>query len=76
VRRDDSECHDVAIVTGGGGVGCGRAIAARFASGGAAVVVSDIDEHGGCETVDLIKANGGRAAFFVLMCGENSRCAI
>jgi NAD(P)-dependent dehydrogenase (short-subunit alcohol dehydrogenase family) len=33
----------VAIVTGAGGHGCGRAIARRFANDGAAVVVSDID---------------------------------
>jgi len=53
----------VAIVTGSGGSGCGRAIARRFASRGAAVVVSDIDEAGGGETVRLIEASGGRAAF-------------
>src|SRR5438034_7051295 len=53
----------VAIVTGAGGTGCGRAIARRFASGGAAVVVSDINEAGGHETVRLIESAGGRAAF-------------
>jgi NAD(P)-dependent dehydrogenase (short-subunit alcohol dehydrogenase family) len=52
----------VAIVTGSGGTGCGRAIALRFAGRGAAVVVSDIDEPGGRETVRLIEASGGRAA--------------
>ena len=64
MKRHDGESHDVVIVTGGGGAGCGRAIAARFASDGAAVVVSDIDEQGGHDTVDLVNANGGRAAFF------------
>ena len=54
----------VAIVTGAGGTGCGRAIAARFARDGAAVVVSDIDESGGEETVRLIAGGSGRAAFF------------
>ena len=53
----------VAVVTGAGGTGCGRAIARRFASGGAAVVVSDINEAGGHETVRLIESAGGRAAF-------------
>lgn len=53
----------VAIVTGGGGPGTGRAISRRLASGGAAVVAADIDEHGGRETVRLIEAEGGRAAF-------------
>jgi NAD(P)-dependent dehydrogenase (short-subunit alcohol dehydrogenase family) len=47
-----------------GGTGCGRAIAARFAAAGDAVVVCDINEAGGCETVRLIEQAGGRAAFF------------
>jgi NAD(P)-dependent dehydrogenase (short-subunit alcohol dehydrogenase family) len=52
------------IVTGGGGAGCGRAIAARFARAGAPVVVSDIDEAGGRETVRFVERGGGRATFF------------
>jgi NAD(P)-dependent dehydrogenase (short-subunit alcohol dehydrogenase family) len=52
-----------AIVTGAGGGGCGRAIARRFASEGARVVVSDIDEAGGFETVHRIESAGGKAAF-------------
>jgi len=60
-RQND---HRVVIVTGAGGTGCGRAIAARFAAGGAAVTVSDIDETGGRETVGIIERAGGRAAFF------------
>jgi NAD(P)-dependent dehydrogenase (short-subunit alcohol dehydrogenase family) len=51
-------------VTGSGGTGCGRAIAAHLASLGAAVVVTDLNEAGGQETVRLIKHDGGRAAFF------------
>ncbi len=54
----------VVVVTGGGGIGCGRAISTRFAADGAAVVVSDIDGTGGLETVGEIKRNGGEAAFF------------
>jgi NAD(P)-dependent dehydrogenase (short-subunit alcohol dehydrogenase family) len=54
----------VVIVTGAGGKGCGRAISERFARDGAAIVVSDIDEAGGRETVRGIERNGGRAAFF------------
>jgi len=53
----------VVIVTGGGGKGCGRAIATRFAAAGAAVVVSDIDDAGGRETVGAIERAGGRAAY-------------
>src|SRR5689334_30742 len=53
----------VVIVTGGGGPGCGRAIAKRFARDGATVVVSDIDDAGGAETVRLIEGAGGRALY-------------
>ena len=58
-----SEHRSVVIVTGSGGSGCGRAIAARFAADQAAVVVSDINEAGGHETVRLIEQRGGRVAF-------------
>src|SRR5260370_41436685 len=56
--------NKVVIVTGGGGSGCGRAIARRFAREGAAVVVSDIQDEGGRETVARIESESGRAAFF------------
>ena len=56
--------QEVVIVTGAGGEGCGRAIATRFARTGAAVIVSDVNETGGRDTVGRIEANGGRAAFF------------
>jgi NAD(P)-dependent dehydrogenase (short-subunit alcohol dehydrogenase family) len=56
--------NQVVIVTGAGGSGCGRSISARFARDGAAIVVSDIDDAGGHETVRGIERNGGRAAFF------------
>lgn len=52
----------VAIVTGGGS-GMGRAAAKRFALAGAKVMVGDVAEDGGNETVDMIKAKGGNAAF-------------
>jgi NAD(P)-dependent dehydrogenase (short-subunit alcohol dehydrogenase family) len=60
----------VVIVTGSGGSGCGRAIAARFAADGAAVVVSDINEIGGHETVRLIEQRGGRAKFCLADVGD------
>lgn len=53
----------VAIVTGSGGEGSGRAEALRLAVEGCAVVVSDINEAGGAETVHLITRVGGKAAF-------------
>jgi NAD(P)-dependent dehydrogenase (short-subunit alcohol dehydrogenase family) len=51
-----------AIVTGAA-MGIGRASARIFAREGARVVVADIDEAGGHETVDLITADGGTASF-------------
>lgn len=51
------------IVTGAGADGSGRAISRRFASEGASVVVSDINESGGRETVCQIESAGGRAMF-------------
>ena len=68
----------VAIVTGAGGLGSGRAIARRFARDGAAVVVSDINEPGGRETVRLIAEAGGRAAFMLSDIGveEQARALI
>lgn len=62
----------VVVVTGSGGSGCGRAIALRFGGSGAAVVVSDINEEGGRETVRLIEGSGGRAAFCRADVGNDS----
>jgi len=50
----------VAIVTGAGS-GIGRATARAFASQGARVVVSDLDEHKASETARLITHDGGSA---------------
>jgi meso-butanediol dehydrogenase / (S,S)-butanediol dehydrogenase / diacetyl reductase len=54
----------VALVTGAGS-GIGRAIVVLFAREGAKVVVADVSEADGKNTVDLIKKEGGDA-FFVL----------
>jgi NAD(P)-dependent dehydrogenase (short-subunit alcohol dehydrogenase family) len=54
--------NKVAIVTGGGS-GIGRAVALLYAAKGAKVVVADIDEKSGNETVLLIQKNSGEATF-------------
>lgn len=54
--------NKVAIIIGGGG-GIGRATALRFAKEGAQVVVSDLQEEKGVETVHLIKETGGDGLF-------------
>ncbi len=50
-----------AIVTGAAR-GIGRAIAARLAKGGAQILVVDLDERGGREVVEKLRASGADAA--------------
>lgn len=57
-----SHTGKVALVTGAGS-GIGRAAALAFAQAGARVVVSDVNEPGGGETVQQIAAMGGDARF-------------
>lgn len=54
----------VAIVTGAGGSGCGRAIAYRLARERALVVIADIHEAGIRATANAIEAEGLRASIF------------
>lgn len=55
--------HGKTAVVTGAGSGIGRASAERFADEGANVVVADIDDETGRETVDLIEDAGGEATF-------------
>ena len=52
----------IAIVTGAGS-GLGRASALALSGAGATVIVSDVSDEGGAETVALILAAGGRARY-------------
>lgn len=51
----------------GAGSGIGRGSALAFAKAGANVLVSDVNEERGKETVRIIKEAGGTAAFFYAM---------
>lgn len=52
----------VAVITGAAS-GIGKTTAETFADHGASVVVADVDEEGGAETVDRIVDAGGEATF-------------
>jgi NAD(P)-dependent dehydrogenase (short-subunit alcohol dehydrogenase family) len=61
----------VAIITGAAS-GIGRATAMRFAQEGARVVVADINAAGGQETAELVKSQGGEAAFIATDIGRET----
>lgn len=52
----------IALVTGGAS-GIGKAICLSFAAAGGSVIVADLNEQGGRETVDAIASAGGSARF-------------
>jgi NAD(P)-dependent dehydrogenase (short-subunit alcohol dehydrogenase family) len=52
----------VALVTGGAS-GIGRATALTFAREGAKLVIADLNEAGGQQTVHMITEQGGEAIF-------------
>jgi len=54
--------NKVAIITGAGS-GIGRATAVMFGKEGASIVVADIDQKKGMETLDLIKVENADAMF-------------
>lgn len=54
--------NKVVLITGAGG-GIGRVASKMYAAEGAKIIVSDISEKGGNQTVTEIKENGGEATF-------------
>jgi hypothetical protein len=63
----------VAVITGGGS-GIGRASSMMFASQGAAVVVADLNQEAGMETVQLIHEQGGHAVFIKTDVSKEQDC--
>jgi NAD(P)-dependent dehydrogenase (short-subunit alcohol dehydrogenase family) len=65
--------NKVALITGAGS-GIGRESSLLFAKEGAAVVVVDVNEAGGQETVQMIQAEGGRAAYITADVAQAEDC--
>ena len=57
------EFENKVILITGAGSGIGRAAALLYAQHGGTIVVSDLNPDSGTETVDMIRAAGGRAMF-------------
>ena len=57
------EIQGKSAVVSGGGSGIGRATCIALARAGARVIVADINDEGGRETVDMVGTNGGIAVF-------------
>ncbi|MBX3013022.1 MAG: glucose 1-dehydrogenase [Caldilineaceae bacterium] len=66
--------NKVALITGAGG-GIGRESALLFAKEGAAIVVVDVNDIGGAETVAQVEAGGGQAVYVHADVSQGADCA-
>ena len=66
--------NKVALITGSGS-GIGRESALLFAKEGASVVVADVNDNGGAETVALIEGAGGKAVYVHADVSKAADCA-
>ncbi|MCU4718454.1 SDR family NAD(P)-dependent oxidoreductase, partial [Halapricum hydrolyticum] len=55
--------EDRVVAVTGGASGIGRETAVQFAEHGASVVVADVDDEGGQDTVEQIESDGGEAVY-------------
>lgn len=66
--------NKVALITGAGS-GIGRESALLFAKEGAAIVVADVNDAGGAETVMLVEGAGGKAVYVHADVAKAADCA-
>ena len=64
--------NKIAVVTGAG-AGMGRSVAIRYAKEGAKVVIAEINEQQGKETLSLIRETGGEAIFIPVNVGDEKQ---
>ena len=64
--------NKIAVVTGAG-AGMGRSVAIRYAKEGAKVVIAEINEQQGEETLSLIRETGGEAIFIPVNVGDEKQ---
>jgi NAD(P)-dependent dehydrogenase (short-subunit alcohol dehydrogenase family) len=69
----DSLKGKIALVTGAGG-GVGQGCAVRLAAEGVRVVMIDVDEKGGKDTLAKIQAEGGEALFLLADVSQTQQC--
>ena len=66
--------NKVALITGAGS-GIGRESALLFAKEGAAIVVVDVNDQGGAETVSMVESAGGKAVYVHADISKAADCA-